>query len=75
MLASAQSRRDVEVGEGEPIPPLEDYQAIVSLGGPMSADDPGLAAERELLARAARDGVPVLGVCLGAQLLAPRAGR
>ncbi|MGH3048108.1 MAG: type 1 glutamine amidotransferase [Gaiellaceae bacterium] len=70
----AVSRREVEVGEGEPIPPLEDYQAIVSLGGPMGADDPGLAAERELLAQAAREGVAVLGVCLGGQLLAHALG-
>jgi GMP synthase-like glutamine amidotransferase len=70
----ALSRREVEVGDGEALPRLEDFDAVVSLGGPMGAEDPGLARERELLARAARDGVPVLGVCLGAQLLAHALG-
>ncbi len=66
----------VEVGEGEPIPRSAHFDAIVSLGGPMSADDPyeGLAAERTLLASAAERDVPVLGVCLGAQLLAHALG-
>lgn len=67
---------EVEVGEGDPVPSPEGFDAIVSLGGPMSADDeaPALAAERALLAGAVRAGVPVLGVCLGAQLLAHALG-
>lgn len=62
----------IEVGAGEPVPPLSGFDGVVSLGGPMSAGDehPGLAAERALLVEAAERGVPVLGVCLGAQLLA-----
>ncbi len=51
---------------------------IVVMGGPMSArsDDgfPTRAAELALLADAARSQVPVLGVCLGAQLLAAATG-
>jgi GMP synthase-like glutamine amidotransferase len=68
--------REVEVDAGETLPALEDVEAIVSLGGPMSADDDheGLAAERRLLAEATRGGVPVLGVCLGAQLIAHALG-
>lgn len=68
--------RELEVGDGEEVLSPEGFDAIVSLGGPMSADDeaPALAAERALLARAVRDGVPVLGVCLGAQLLAHALG-
>jgi GMP synthase-like glutamine amidotransferase len=66
----------VEVGEGVEVPALDGFEAVVSLGGPMSADDEhaGLAAERRLLAEAARQNVPVLGVCLGAQLLAHALG-
>ncbi|MDQ3875832.1 MAG: type 1 glutamine amidotransferase [Actinomycetota bacterium] len=66
----------VEVGEREAIPRSPDFHGIVSLGGPMSADDPHevLAAERALLASAAEHEVPVLGVCLGAQLLAHALG-
>jgi len=58
-------------------PRLPDVSAIAGLvvmGGPQDADDdaghPGLAAERDLIAAAVAADVPVLGVCLGMQLLA-----
>ena len=68
--------REVEVAEGEEIPPLAAFDGVVSLGGPMSADGdhPALAAERILLAHAVEEDVPVLAVCLGAQLLAHALG-
>ena len=51
---------------------------LVVMGGPMDADDdvshPGLPAERALLAAAVGADVPVLGVCLGMQLLAQALG-
>ena len=46
----------------------------MSLGGEQNALDPALAGEAELLREATRAGVPVLGVCLGAQLLAHALG-
>jgi GMP synthase-like glutamine amidotransferase len=61
---------------GEPIPSTVDgHAALILLGGGMmpDADDasPWLKAERELLrATTEQDRVPVLGICLGAQLLA-----
>jgi GMP synthase (glutamine-hydrolysing) len=59
---------------GDPLPPHGDLAGVVSMGGPMSVDDverhPALAVERAWLAEAARMGIPVLAVCLGAQLLA-----
>ena len=68
---------DVDVvrpDRGDALPAVEDLQALVVLGGPFPADDdeghPWLAVERELLADAVRSGVPVLGICLGAQLMA-----
>ena len=64
---------------GEPLPDgLAAHRGLVVLGGEMAAweDDeaPWLPATRALLAAAVRDGVPALGVCLGAQLLALATG-
>ena len=60
------------------LPDPADLAGLVVMGGPMGADDdgrhPGLAAERALLARAVDADVPVLGVCLGMQLLARALG-
>jgi len=60
------------------LPPARDLAGLVVMGGPMNADDdvrhPGLAVERRLLAEAVDAGVPVLGVCLGMQLLARALG-
>lgn len=57
---------------------LDDFAAVVPLGGNAHAWDeeghPHLRVERELLARAVQEDVPVLGICLGAQLLARSQG-
>jgi GMP synthase (glutamine-hydrolysing) len=50
--------------------PSLDVDGIVSLGGEQAAWDPALAPELELLREAFAREIPVLGVCLGAQLLA-----
>ena len=60
--------------DGDDLPRLDEVDGIVSLGGEQNALDPGLAAEAELLREATARGVPVLGVCLGAQLLAHALG-
>lgn len=55
-------------------------QVLVVMGGPMGVGDverpelPYLRGEVDLLARCIQREVPVLGVCLGAQLLAAAAG-
>ncbi|QAY63630.1 type 1 glutamine amidotransferase [Xylanimonas allomyrinae] len=71
--------RLVRLDLGEPVPPLDAVGAgLVVLGGHMSAYDddvaPWLPATRALLADAATGGVPTLGICLGAQLLAVACG-
>ena len=64
---------------GEPAPaPPDSYDALVVLGGGMNVHEAGrhpyLRSEVALLEEALADGRPVLGVCLGAQLLAAAAG-
>lgn len=52
------------------------YAAIVILGGPMAVYDnlPYLQKEQDLIKDAIKNNVPVLGVCLGSQLIAQAAG-
>jgi GMP synthase-like glutamine amidotransferase len=59
-------------------PELQEVAAVMSFGGQMSAtgaaSDPFLSWELRLLEQALENDVPVLGMCLGAQLLARAAG-
>jgi GMP synthase (glutamine-hydrolysing) len=55
-------------------PNVDRYQGLVVLGGPMNVEDrhrnPHLKTELLAIEAALRQGKPVLGICLGAQLLA-----
>lgn len=57
-------------------PHLDQNDIIVALGGPMSANDdlPALQKEMVYLRDAAEQGIRVLGICLGAQLLSKALG-
>lgn len=69
--------RTVRAYAGEDAGPASALDGLLVLGGRMSAHDdqePGVAATRALLADAVAAGVPTLGICLGAQLLAVAAG-
>jgi GMP synthase-like glutamine amidotransferase len=63
---------------GDSVPDVEELSGLVVMGGPMGVGDtdahPHLSAEIDLLAGAVDADVPVLGVCLGAQLLAHALG-
>lgn len=64
--------------QGHRVPKVVEGDALIVLGGPMSAYDDSVASwlpeVRDLLAVAVEDGVPTLGICLGAQLLAVATG-
>jgi GMP synthase (glutamine-hydrolysing) len=64
--------------DGDPLPALDEVDGILSLGGEQSVvdidEDPLLTAGAELLRDAVAAELPVLGVCLGAQLLAHALG-
>ncbi|MGH7855957.1 MAG: glutamine amidotransferase-related protein [Candidatus Binatia bacterium] len=59
-------------------PDLAGYHGLVILGGPMNVDEveryPHLATELRLIEQAIEREVPVLGICLGAQLIARALG-
>ena len=69
------------VYRGDEVPTdLDEIRMLIVLGGPMSVRDVGgdkypfLATEVEVLSRMVKQDRPVLGICLGAQLLAHAAG-
>lgn len=61
---------------GDKLPARVGHDALIVLGGPMDAValDGDQPAERALLRDALDSGLPILGICLGAQLLALAAG-
>jgi GMP synthase-like glutamine amidotransferase len=83
LLSDSLAERDipaelVEVFQGAPIPDLGEVSGLVLLGGHMSAYEEQaysfLVEEKELVRAAVREGVPVLGICLGCQIVADALG-
>ena len=73
------SSTTVEIDEGAPIPPLENFDLLVVMGGPQDVwqEDrfPWLAQEKAAIRRWVQDmEKPYLGICLGHQLLASALG-
>lgn len=60
--------------QGDTLPAADDLDVLVVMGGPMGADDEDkfswMAAEKTLIKECIAAGKKVLGVCLGAQLIA-----
>jgi GMP synthase-like glutamine amidotransferase len=63
---------------GDPAPAAGDFDMLIAMGGPMSVNDeaelPWLRPEKQVVREAIAAGVPVLGVCLGSQLIASALG-
>ncbi|MFT3739836.1 MAG: type 1 glutamine amidotransferase [Breznakibacter sp.] len=63
---------------GEPLPATVHFDLLVIMGGPMGIYDevqyPWLADEKKFIRKAIDEGTKVLGICLGAQLLADALG-
>ncbi len=62
--------------EGAAAPDVSTAAALIFMGGPMSANDdlPYLRQELQFIREAVERGQPVLGVCLGSQLIAKALG-
>jgi GMP synthase (glutamine-hydrolysing) len=79
LLAEAGIETDV-IGSFDPVPvnALDDASGLIVLGGPMGVYEtdhyPRLRDELDTLERALRTRLPVLGICLGSQLLAAALG-
>lgn len=83
LITEAAAASDVElrvchVYRGEPLPSVTEIAGLVVMGGPMGVGDtarhPYLEQELGLIAATVDAGRPILGVCLGAQLLAHALG-
>ncbi len=71
--------KTVDLSQGEALPEdLSAIAAVVSLGGPMNVYEedryPFLKAEDVFLKRLMREEIPLLGICLGSQLIAKAGG-
>jgi GMP synthase-like glutamine amidotransferase len=67
----------IRLDEGEPVPEsCDDFSGLGFMGGPMSANDelPWTQPVLELMRCAAAEGVPVIGHCLGGQMLSRALG-
>jgi GMP synthase-like glutamine amidotransferase len=78
LAARGHTVRGTRLYAGEPLPALPDFDALILMGGPMNVDQhaghPWLVAEKALVEQAIAAGRPVLGICLGSQLIARALG-
>ena len=72
------SYRTIQIFQNEPVPDSLNADGLIVMGGPMGVDDldarPHLRREINLIEQALREELPLLGVCLGSQLLAHALG-
>jgi GMP synthase (glutamine-hydrolysing) len=75
---TVQVRHPLDEPERTPLPDPATFRGAIIMGGPMSVNDagtlPALADEIAWLKKAVGIELPILGICLGAQLLAKAAG-
>jgi len=74
LRSSGQPYRIVDLHRGDPAPDVQAFSHVVVMGGPMAVYEmdqhPFLQREAELLRTAVSSSKHILGVCLGAQMLA-----
>ena len=64
--------------QGDPLPNQDEFDFLIVMGGPMGVEDieqyPWLVPEREFIQQSIEAGKHILGICLGAQLIARACG-
>lgn len=64
----------IKLYAGQPLPDMDSVDFLIVMGGPMDIDDEQeyswLFKEKELIKKMIAAGKPVLGICLGAQMIA-----
>ena len=73
------SHRTIDVAQGRPsLPSVKSLSGLIVMGGPMGVYEedryPFLKPERDYIAKVVDAGKPVLGICLGSQLIAHALG-
>lgn len=72
------SFRLVDIYRGDPLPPAREIEGLVIMGGSMNVYEealyPWLAEEKRYIRNFIHEGKKVLGICLGAQLVAASLG-
>ncbi len=75
--ASGHKLSTIHLDQGETLPvSSSDYDGLIIMGGPQSANDDSdyIRAEVAWIRAAITDKIPMLGICLGAQIIAKAAG-
>lgn len=78
LAAQGVELRHTALFRNEPLPARVEADCVIAMGGPMNINEheayPWLVDEKRYLSAALQGGARVLGICLGAQLIADRLG-
>jgi GMP synthase-like glutamine amidotransferase len=78
ILAKGYSLSEYHLYDDPRLPLIHEFDILIVMGGPMSVNDEGqypwLILEKDLIKRCVESEKPVLGICLGAQLIASALG-
>jgi len=78
IAAGGHSLIEIEMWENPELPVITDFDLLLVMGGPMIVGDldqyPWLAGEKDIITKSISGGKIVLGICLGAQLIAETLG-
>jgi len=68
----------ISLALGDPFPDLDEVGGVITMGGPMSAfeveENPWIQDEMDFVRDVVGQGIPMLGICLGGQILAQAFG-